>query len=108
MQNVINDMRKHIEPTNVIIFKYIYMWKGWDIWNALPKPLWTGKTPVTIIYYLVPNNKNVHKGTFPHSTSRARGRVPEMLYIFVYESVYKSGLSNESKFRVFKYSDLLK
>ena len=34
-------------------------------------------------YSLVPNNKNAHKGMFPHSTTRARGRVLEMLYIFV-------------------------
>ena len=34
-------------------------------------------------YSLVPKNKNAHKGMFPHSTTRARGRVPEMLYIFV-------------------------
>ena len=34
-------------------------------------------------YSLVPNNKNSHKGTFPHSTTKAKGRVPEMLYIFV-------------------------
>ena len=35
------------------------------------------------IYSLVPNNKNAHKGMFPRSTTRARRRVPEMLYIFV-------------------------
>ena len=40
-----------------------------------------GKTPVRII--LVVYNKNAHKGMFPHSTTRARGQVPEMLYIFV-------------------------
>ena len=45
---------------------------------------------------------------FPHSTTRARGRVPEMLYIFLWQSVYKSLLSNESKSRVLKYSNILK
>ena len=34
-------------------------------------------------YSLVPNNKNTHKGMFSHSATRARGRVSEMLYIFV-------------------------
>ena len=59
-------------------------------------------------YSLVPNDKNAHKGMFPHSTTRARGRVPEMLYIFVQQSVYKSLLSNESKIRILKYSNILK
>ena len=27
--------------------------------------------------------QNAHKGMFPHSTTRASGRVPEMLHIFV-------------------------
>ena len=41
-----------------------------------------GKTPVKN-YSLVLNNKNAHEGMFRHLTTRARGRVPEMLYIFV-------------------------
>ena len=45
---------------------------------------------------------------FPLSTTRARGRVPEMLYLFVQQSVYKSLLLNEIKSRVLKYSNMLK
>ena len=52
--------------------------------------------------------KNAHEGLFPNSTTRARGRVPEMLYIFVWQSAYKSLLSNESESRVLKYSNILK
>ena len=52
-----------------------------------------------LILTLVPNNKNAHKGMFLHSATRARGRVPEMLYIFVQQSVYKSLLSSERKSR---------
>ena len=35
-------------------------------------------------------------------------QVPEMLYIFVQQNVYKSLLSNENKSRVLKYSNILK
>ena len=59
-------------------------------------------------YSLVPNNKNAHKDMLRHSATSARGRVPEMLYIFVLQSVYKSLWSNESKSRVLEYSNILK
>ena len=42
---------------------------------------------------------------FPHSITRARGQVPEMLYIFVLQSVYKSLLSNEIKSRVLRQTE---
>ena len=52
------------------------------VWLFIIKDIHNRLDPVRIILWC-PATKNAHKGMFPHSTTRARGRLSEMLFILV-------------------------